>query len=274
MAKWDNISSSGLVDDRRGLGSVVAGGVGVGGVVVYLLISYLTGSQVNVNDLINQLESTRTDQSQPTDTSQFASQDSYEVFASRVLGSNNELWQQEFGKLGRTYTPPKLVLFRSATQSGCGTATSDVGPHYCPLDQTIYLDETFFDQMETYLGATGGDVAEAYVISHEVGHHVQNLLGTIDQAPDNQQGAINIELQSDCYAGMWAHSIKDIDVIEPGEIQEAMDAAATVGDDNIQSKVNGQVDPETWTHGSSQERMKWFNTGYELGSFAQCNTFR
>ncbi len=170
------------------------------------------------------------------------------------------------------------MLFRTATQSGCGTATSDVGPHYCPADSTIYLDETFFEELQRRFGAEGGDVAEAYVISHEVGHHVQNELGIMDDIRSGSSGAaredsINLELQADCFAGVWANSVSQIGVIGPGEIKEAIDAAEAVGDDRIQKSVTGQVNPETWTHGSSVQRAQWFNAGYNTGKPADCDTF-
>lgn len=169
----------------------------------------------------------------------------------QYLGQNNDMWAQIFAENNRSYTPT-LVLFRQATTSSCGTATSQVGPHYCPLDQTIYLDETFFDELRNRFGAQGGDVAEAYVISHEVGHHAQNELGIMNQVNNtgDNKASIQLELQADCFAGLWAHSIRDLGVFGPGEIREAMDAAATVGDDRIQERVTGYINPESWTHGS------------------------
>jgi predicted metalloprotease len=154
-------------------------------------------------------------------------------------------------------------------------ASSQVGPHYCPYDKKIYLDETFFDALVTELGASGGDVAEAYVIAHEVGHHVQNELGTLEAVNQSQdsEASINIELQADCFAGLWANSIKSAGVFDAGEIKEAMDAAAAVGDDHIQETVRGRVNPETWTHGSSEQRVKAFNTGYETGDLTSCNSY-
>jgi predicted metalloprotease len=173
-----------------------------------------------------------------------------------------------------------LVLFRTATNSACGTATSQIGPHYCPLDSTIYLDETFFDELTNRLGATGGDVAEAYVIAHEVGHHVQNELGIMNRVQTQQQAlpsqanelSVQLELQADCFAGLWAHSIRDIGVFETNEIREAMDAAAAVGDDRIQERTQGYVNPENWTHGSSDQRVEWFNKGYQTGELSACNS--
>ena len=236
-----------------------------------LLFNILSGGDINLNDLINVLP-TETGQSNLT-TTDFEGADDYEVFAATVLGSTNDYWHGVFNARNQDYTEPKLVLFRSATQSGCGLATSDVGPHYCPADQTIYLDETFFVELQQRFKAKGGDVAEAYVIGHEVGHHVQNLEGTLDRAQreGTQAAAIGTELQADCYAGAWANSVAHLGVFEPNEISEAMDAAAAVGDDRIQQQVNGQVSPETWTHGSSEERVKWFTTGFESGDPAVCS---
>ncbi len=250
MARWDKIISRGNVDDRRSA-LPVFGGLGIGGVAILLVFNLPTGG--NPEDILSQIPVTI---DSTENTEQFTSTDEYEVFASAVLGSNNELWQKVFNDKNKKYIEPTLVLFRVSTSSSCGLATSQVGPHYCPLDNTIYLDETFFDELTERFGARGGDVAEAYVIAHEVGHHVQNLLGLIDS------NTIETELQADCFAGLWANSIKDDDVFEQNEIIEAIDAAAAVGDDRIQEKVTGQVNPETWTHGSSQQRTSTFNSGY------------
>lgn len=271
MALWDKITSRGSVQDRRGSTSQFAGGLGLAGVAVYIVFNLLTGGNIDIGTVLNQLQNTQV-QTQNIDTTAFEGADSYEVFASTVLGSNNDLWTEVFKQSNATYEPPTLVLFRNNTQSACGGANSQVGPHYCPLDQTIYLDETFFNELTNKLGAQGGDVAEAYVISHEVGHHVQNLLGVLDET-ENNETSIKTELQADCYAGLWAYSIKDKGVFEFGEINEALDAAAAVGDDRIQQKINGRVNPESWTHGSSAERVRWFNQGYETGLVSRCNTF-
>lgn len=270
MALWDKLSSRGHVEDRRSFGPVAAGGLSITGLAVLFLFNVLSGG--DVSDMLSYIQPEQF--IAPEDTGKFAGADDYEVFASTVLGSNNDLWYEIFNQNNLTYIPPTLVLFRTATTSSCGTATSQVGPHYCPLDQTIYLDETFFDELQNRFGAQGGDVAEAYVISHEVGHHAQNLLGTLNEAnsTNTNENSIRIELQADCFAGLWAHSIRDQEVFLPGEIQEAMDAAAAVGDDRIQEKVTGYINPETWTHGSSEERVSWFNRGFETGEFSACNT--
>jgi predicted metalloprotease len=268
MANWDKISSRGKVTDRRG----VKGGfstAGVTGIVLLMGVTYLMGGnplnvlqQVDIADL----------QTQSTDESGvYAGKDNYEQFVSAVLGSTNDVWTQQFAATGRQYSAPELVLFRGRTTSGCGGAASAVGPHYCPADQTIYLDETFFEELTKRLGAQGGDVAEAYVIAHEVGHHVQQLLGELSGSRSNAE-SIAIELRADCYAGMWAHSLRDTDVFAAGEITEAIDAAAAVGDDSIQKRTQSEIQPETWTHGSSAQRVAAFNAGYNEGDLVTCQS--
>ncbi len=275
MALWDKLPGSGNVEDRRGQAAVVGGGLGVVGIVATLLYSFLSGTPIDIGQILTELQSTQPSQ-QTISSQDFEGADDYEKFASTVLGSTNDTWRNIFTKSGKTYNEPRLVLFRTATTSGCGVATSDVGPHYCSADATIYLDETFFTELQQRFKAQGGDVAEAYVIAHEVGHHVQNELGIMDQV--QQQGnsnslSIKLELQADCFAGIWANSVSHLGVFQPGEINEAIDAASAVGDDRIQQSVQGQITPETWTHGSSAQRVQWFTTGYESGNPESCNTF-
>ena len=265
----------GNVEDRRGLaGSAFAGG----GIIAFLIVLGLnyfgiSVPQSTVEEVIGQIESlqsTQVDESQQP--IEFRGEDDYEVFASKVLGSSDELWSDVFQKNNGTYEEPKLVLFRGATRSACGVATSQVGPHYCPYDTTIYLDETFFDELKKRFGGSSGEVAQAYVITHEVGHHVQNLLGLLDSnAQKSQEDSIRIELQADCYAGIWAHSQAKSGVFEEGEIEQAMSAAAAVGDDNIQQTIEGRVTPENWTHGSSEQRVGAFTAGYETGDPSRCS---
>lgn len=273
MANWDKILSRGNVEDRRSMGPVaLGGGLSVTGLALLVVFNLLTGG--DAGDILGQIETIPVEQQQGLRREQFEGQDSYEVFASTVLGSNNDMWESIFNRNNRTYEPPKLVLFRTATQSSCGTATSQVGPHYCPVDKTIYLDETFFDELTNRFGAQGGDVAEAYVIAHEVAHHAQNELRLMDQLnPRDNESSVKIELQADCFAGLWANSIRHLDVFQQGEIHEAMDAAAAVGDDRIQESITGRVNPESFTHGTSEQRVYWFNQGYETGSVQACNTF-
>ena len=273
MADWKKILNRGNVEDRRSMAPVALGGMSLTGVALVLLFNVLTGG--SPADILGQLESLPVTPSQNVESGEFAGEDEYEVFASTVLGSNNDLWEKVFALEGKTYTEPKLVLFRQATDSECGGASSQIGPHYCPPDKTIYLDETFFDELTRRYGARGGDVAEAYVIAHEVAHHAQNELGIMDKLNNNRTNemSIAVELQADCFAGMWANSIKDLSVFEPGEIIEAMDAAAAVGDDRIQQKSAGYVNPESWTHGSSKQRVSWFEKGLSATSMSACDTF-
>jgi uncharacterized protein len=276
MANWGRITSRGRVEDRRGFAPIAMGGLSMTGLALYFLFSVLSGG--TVTDVFQDLQNLPVQQQEFTNTG-YEGSDEYEVFAATVLGSNNDMWEQLFTQSDKTYTPPTLVLFRSATVSGCGTATSQVGPHYCPLDQTIYLDETFFDELTNRFGAQGGDVAEAYVIAHEVGHHAQQELGIMGEVQRGQADdpnlantlSVQLELQADCFAGLWANSIRNEGVFAAGEIHEAIDAAAAVGDDRIQQRVTGYVNPENWTHGSSLQRKEAFNNGYTSGNLEACS---
>ena len=266
MALWDKIGSVGNVEDRRGAGLALGGGTVIVGIIAYLVLGFL-GVEIDPAILNQVLNSTQT----TSQSSEFAGTDDYERFASSVLGSTNDYWRQEFTRQGRGFDDPTLVLFRSATQSGCGVATSQVGPHYCPTDKTIYLDETFFTVLRDQLGGSSDDVAQAYVIAHEAGHHAQDLLGILGSSGSSPSDSVRTELQADCFAGLWANSLRDSGVFEPGEIKEAIDAAAAVGDDRIQKTTTGSINPETWTHGSSEQRVNAFNTGYDTGNFSECS---
>jgi predicted metalloprotease len=200
-----------------------------------------------------------------------------------VLGDTEDTWNEIFRKNGRDYPEPQLVLFSGAVQSGCGVAQSAMGPFYCPSDQRVYIDLDFYRELRDKFGA-GGDFAQAYVIAHEVGHHVQTVLGVSDQVRDAQQqtgkrGAnalsVRMELQADCFAGVWAnHADTARKVVEPGDIEEALNAASAIGDDKLQRATQGQVVPESFTHGSSAQRMGWFKRGYETGDPNSCDTFK
>lgn len=270
MALWDKISSRGNVEDRRDSSGIAIGGsAGALGLILVIALSFFGGGNIDpssLQEVLNQFEGSGT----VSNTSDYAGEDAYEVFASKVVGSADDYWLNEFSVLGQTYKKPTLVLFRQATRSGCGYATSASGPHYCPADQTIYLDETFFDELKNQLGGSNGDVAQAYVITHEVGHHIQNLLGALEGISDSQS-SIKAELQADCYAGLWAHSLSSEGVISQEEITQALSAASAVGDDRIQEKTTGRVEPENWTHGSSEQRVNAFNSGYQTGKFTSCD---
>lgn len=274
MARWDNSTGRGNVEDRRGLGGPAIAGGGIVTLLITLALGYFGFyvSPSTVDQVIGQiqgLQSGRVDESQQP--VEFRGEDDYEVFTSKVLGSSDELWSGVFKQNGQSYQAPKLVLFRDATRSLCGVATRQVGPHYCPADQTIYLDETFFDELKRRFGGSSGEVAQAYVIAHEVGHHVQNRLGVLSDGQSSREGSIALELQADCYAGIWAYSQAKNNVFENGEINQALSAAAAVGDDNIQEKIEGRVTPENWTHGSSEQRVGAFTTGYETGDPSRCS---
>ncbi len=280
MAKWDQVNETGDVEDRRGTRATrVVGGISVTGIILVLAVGYFGWPDQAMN-LLDELQSGNQNQ-ETTVTHEYDEVDAYEKFAWEVLGSTNAVWTSAFEQSGKSYQTPKLVLFRDATTSWCGGATSDIGPHYCNIDQTIYLDETFFDELTKRFGARGGDVAEGYVIAHEVGHHLQDELGTLSKIgslmqknPDRQSElSVALELQADCYAGIWAGVMQGKGIIEPTEISQAIDAASAVGDDRIQKATTGYINPETWTHGSSADRKKWFTTGYTGKSIASCDTF-
>lgn len=280
MAKWERIGSRGDVEDRRGRpGAKAAGGIGGLGLVGAILFFVLSGGE-DLGPVLEQLATGSAPQQQ-VDAEEFEGVDDYEEFAATVLGSTDATWSALFAANDLDYEGPRLVLFRQATTSGCGTATSAIGPHYCPADRTIYLDETFFDELVSRFGAQGGDVAEAYVIAHEVGHHVQTLLGVNQRVSEQQQGvdqagandlSVRMELQADCFAGVWASSLLGEGVFEPGELEEAMDAAEAVGDDRIQEATTGRVNPESWTHGSAEQRREWLGRGLDTGDPATCDT--
>lgn len=203
-------------------------------------------------------------------------------FVSAVLAQTEDIWAEVFRKHGAVYKEPKLVLFRNSVKSGCGFASSQTGPFYCPSDQKVYLDLSFFDELAKRHDAPG-DFAQAYVIAHEIGHHVQNITGTINKVHKAKQGIgkiasnalqVKVELQADCYSGIWAHySKKNFNSLEEGDIDEALKAASAIGDDTLQKKAQGYVVPDAFTHGSSKSRMEWFNKGFKTGMLASCNTF-
>lgn len=277
---WKNLPGSGNVEDRRGAGGLPGGGIAVGGVggLIIALIAMFFG--IDPGAILGGGSSSQpTQQSQSTQATQ--NDEAYQ-FVDRVLGSTDQVWGSIFKQAGRTYTEPRLVLYTRGTQSGCGQANSAVGPFYCPADQKIYLDTSFFTQMDRQLGG-GGDFAYAYVIAHEVGHHVQDELGISDQVERRQRSArteaeansysVRLELQADCFAGVWGNKTQQDAKITQADVQEAVATAEAIGDDNLQRQGQGYVAPDSFTHGSAAQRVKWFMTGFRSGNPNGCDTF-
>lgn len=279
----DGRRQSSNVDDRRGGSKGMAiGGLGLGGaIIVGILTMVLTGSPQQAIEVAGQMMG---NSEIVTDGTWEPSEQEQElaVFASQILAGTEDVWSEIFRQLGRTYTPPKLVLFNGSVQSGCGGATSSSGPFYCSADQSVYLDLSFFMNMRKQLGADG-DFAYAYVIAHEVGHHVQNQLGTLQQAhqlmnrsseKEANQISVRLELQADFYAGVWAYNDnKRFGSLEAGDIDEAVDAAGKIGDDYLQKQSYGRTVPDSFTHGTSAQRSKWLKKGLATGDIRQGDTF-
>ena len=291
---WKNARRSDNVEDRRGddpgAPSGLGGGggrgpglkIGLGGLVVLAAAAYFLG--INPAELMQAVSqgggSAPASSQAPASVPGARPADEAGDFSSAVLADTEDTWTKVFASMGQQYTPPILVLYRDQVDSACGYESAATGPFYCPGDARLYLDTSFFDELQA-LGAPG-DFAEAYVIAHEVGHHLQKLLGTTAQVEReasraDQVGAeglsVRVELQADCYAGAWAHSAQARGVLEQGDVEEGLGAAASVGDDRLQRSAGRRVTPETWTHGSSDMRARWFRRGFEAGDISQCDTF-
>ena len=275
--KWKGRrTSDNIVDRRQGGGAARAGGIGIFGLIIVLVVGMIFG--VDISPLMGGRQSTEV--SAPAGPNEI--DDQTEEFVGVVLADNEEIWGDIFQQSGLQYVEPKLVLFRGQTVSGCGGASAAMGPFYCPVDQNVFLDTDFFRVMSQEMGATG-DFAAAYVIAHEVGHHVQNQLGLLERVNTlrsrssqkvSNELSVRIELQADCYAGLWARHANDkLGTIERGDIDEALDTAARIGDDALQRASRGVVVPDSFTHGSSQQRQEWFYRGFDTGDPQACDTF-
>jgi predicted metalloprotease len=287
--RWGDLRRSGNIEDRRGMGGGFGGGggggfrgggLGIGGLIIVGLLAWATGIDPRI--ILGGIEMVQGPGSQqvqegkqgaPTDATGSGG------FVSAVLGSTEDVWKQIFQQNGQTYKEPRLVLFEHQTPSACGMGQAAMGPFYCPPDQRVYLDTEFFQEMESRFNSPG-DFASAYVVAHEVGHHVQNLMGIMDKVQQERERAsrsesnalsVRTELQADCFAGVWAFHAKQS--LDAGDIEEALNAATAIGDDNIQKQQQGRVAPDNFTHGSSAQRVKWFKTGFDSGQVRDCNTF-
>ncbi len=286
--KWEGNRESDNVEDRRGSGGASGGGgglggrgIGIGSIVIALAASYFLGvNPMTVLNILSGGESAPQVQQGPAQKP--PADDRMAKFVGTVLADTEDVWKDVFTKGGATYKEPKLVLFRGATPTACGQGEAAMGPFYCPGDQKVYIDLNFYETLKNKLGAPG-EFAQAYVIAHEVGHHVQNLLG-ISGKMEQMRGrvsqteynalSVRLELQADCFAGVWANKAQESrKILEGGDIEAAMNAAAKIGDDALQRSAGGRVVPESFTHGTSAQRTKWFNNGLQNGSVKGCDTF-
>ena len=271
--RLDEQQESTNIEDRRGRGGLAIGGGGLG-ILLLALAVWLCGG--DPRQLLQNLPD-QTAVQQPQQPGQPQAEDEQRRFAARILGSTEEVWGQILPQQARIrYTPPVLVLYSGQTNSSCGGASASMGPFYCPGDEKLYLDFAFFQELKNEFRAPG-DFAAGYVIAHEVGHHVQDLMGTMDKferAGQSNRASVALELQADCYAGVWGYYAKQKGILEPGDPEEAIRAAAAVGDDMIQKRTQGYAVPESFTHGSAQQRIEWFTRGMRSGDLRQCQTFR
>jgi hypothetical protein len=282
--RWESGRQSENVEDRRGVNMsrrVVGGGIGT---VLLVLVALYFGIDPSI--ILDQSQMTVPGTSAPSQSEPYSASPEEKrlaEFVSVVLADTEDTWQTLFRGMGKTYEEPKLVLFSGAVESACGTASTAVGPFYCPMDQKVYIDLKFYNDLKNRFGAPG-DFAQAYVIAHEVGHHVQNLLGIAEKVQSlrsrsNETEAnklsVMMELQADCLAGVWAHHAdRARKILEQGDIEEALNAASSIGDDRMQRQARGHVTPDSFTHGSSAQRVRWFKRGIETGNVGQCNTFQ
>ncbi len=274
--RWQGRRESGNVEDRRGMGGGKIVGGGIGMLVIGLIVYLLGGDPTQV------INSGSPQPSEPISEEQRATEEQASKFVGVVLADTEDVWNKLFQENGKQYKVPRLVLFSGSVQSDCGGATSAAGPFYCPADERVYIDLTFYNELQNRFNAPG-DFAMVYVVAHEVGHHIQNILGISGKVQAARQRmseeeanalSVRLELQADFLAGVWAHHAQRMkNILEQGDIEEALNAANAIGDDNLQKQAQGHVVPESFTHGTSQQRMYWFKKGYETGDMNQGDTF-
>jgi len=287
--RLDELPTSNRIEDRRGLTTSRAGGIGVGTIVVLGLIGWALGIDPRLLIGGAEMMSRNGQTQQQTQVDTGTPSDETGRFVSAILGSTEAEWKEVFDQAGKSYQPPTLVMFSGATQSGCGFARSAMGPFYCPVDQKVYLDTSFFQDLERRfrgcdVGSKTCQFSQAYVIAHEIGHHVQNLLGILPKVQQAKEGVeqadanalqVRVELQADCLAGVWANRAQaKWQFIEPGDVEAALQTASAIGDDRLQRQSQGYVVPDAFTHGTSAQRARWFTTGLKSGQVASCDTFR
>ncbi len=275
--RWRGRRQSTNIDDRRGTRLRRAGVNGGIGLIAILIVSYFL--DIDPRPFLQLLDTQQT--SAPAPNSTPGPMDEGRQFTAVVLAETEDAWNRLMPQMGRRYQEPTLVLFSGAVQSACGLAQAAVGPFYCPADRQVYIDLSFFEDLRTRFGA-GGDFAQAYVIAHEIGHHVQTLIGISGRVQQLKRGAsqaeanllsVRQELQADCFAGIWAHSAERSQILEPGDLEEALNAASAIGDDRLQQQSRGYVTPDSFTHGSAEQRVRWFRRGFSSGNLEDCDTF-
>ncbi|PLR96505.1 KPN_02809 family neutral zinc metallopeptidase [Bacillus sp. T33-2] len=267
--KWQGRRGSSNVEDRRGMGGKTLAGGGIGGLIIVIIYTLLGGDP---GAILNNMPTTGSDPAVPYEET--AQEKEHAEFVSVVLADTEKVWTEVFREEGLVYKEPTLVLYTDSVQSACGAASSAVGPFYCPGDQKLYIDLSFYEELRQKFEAPG-DFAMAYVIAHEVGHHVQTLLGTTqkEMPHSSNEKSVRFELQADYLAGVWAHHAQGMDLLEEGDLEEALNAASAVGDDTIQKRAQGHVVPESFTHGTSEQRKRWFYKGFKSGSLDGGDTF-
>lgn len=283
--KWQRARQSQNIEDRRGRGPARAGGIGIGAVLIAIIGGWIFGiDPKQILGVIGGMQGGTQTQAPPSPEEEAArANDPRRQFVAAILGETEDVWSAIFRQGGQQYPPPTLVLFEGAVASACGQASSAVGPFYCPGDRQVYIDLSFFQEMQRRLGG-GGDFAEAYVIAHEVGHHIQTLTGVSKRVNDARRRGEDVEgdngllvrqeLQADCYSGVWAHHAQARHSwLEEGDIEEALNTASAIGDDALQKQSSGRVVPDAFTHGTAQQRVRWFTQGFRSGRFDSCDTF-